>query len=62
MDLLRGRHLFGLVSVLRLGETGLLTLALGLGGLKVAEEVRHAVHRLRAGFALLAPTSLQLIV
>ena len=62
MDLLRGRHLFGLGSVLRLGETGLLTLALGLGGLKVAEEVRHAVHRLRAGFALLAPTSLQLIV
>ena len=59
MDLQRGHHLLGLGGVLRLGEAGL---GLGLGRLEVAEEVRHAVHGLRAVSAPLALTCLQMIV
>ena len=59
MDLQRGHHLLGLGGVLRLGEAGL---ALGLGRLEVAEEVRHAVHGVQALAASLALTCLQIIV
>ena len=61
MDLQRGHHLLCLGGVLRLGEAGL-TLALGLGRLEVAEEVRHAVHGVRAVSAPLALTCLHMIV
>ena len=59
MDLQRGHHLLCLGGVLRLGEAGL---ALGLGRLEVAEEVRHAVHGVRAVSAPLALICLQRIV